>query len=80
MAGEDLSFDEHVGTLRLMLWRLLAVDVFGGDPIEPAHAASMIVQSIVATMKAQREVEGDRADDVARALSVVLDELRESTE
>ena len=78
LAGENFGFQQHVGTLRLMLWKILAVDVREGDPIEPAHAAAMLVKSIVATMRTQRAVEGERVDDIARALDVVLSELQEA--
>lgn len=71
-AGDGLSLRDEIGTLRVMLRRVVAEDLLDGDPIEAAHRVARLVDAIVATVRAERALSGGATDDLMAAVERVL--------
>jgi predicted HAD superfamily Cof-like phosphohydrolase len=74
-AGADLSLEREIGALRIVLSRVIAMDALHGDPAATAATVARLVDSIVRTVKTQRAISGDLADDLAGALTTILIEM-----
>lgn len=73
--GGDLSLGEEIGSLRLVLRRVMAVDGLDGDPRDTAQTVARLANSIVYAVQAQRAISGRLADDLTEALTTILIEM-----
>lgn len=73
--GGDLSLGEEIGSLRLILKRVMAVDALDGDPRDTAQTVARLANSIVYAVQAQRAISGRLADDLTDALTKILVEM-----
>lgn len=73
--GGELSLEQEIGALRLMLQRVIAMDALDGDPRDIAPTITRLVDGIVRAVRAQRAVSGELADDLSAALTTVLIEM-----
>lgn len=73
--GAELSLEQEIGALRLMLQRVIVMDALDGDPRDTVTTITRLVDSIVRAVRAQRAISGELADDLADALTTVLVEL-----
>lgn len=73
--GGDLSLEQEIGALRLVLQRVIAMDALDGDPRDIAPTITRLVDGIVRAVRAQRTVSGELADDLSAALTTVLIEM-----
>lgn len=73
--GGDLSLQEEIGSLRLILRRVMAVDALDGDPRDTAQTVARLANAIVYAVQAQRAISGRLADDLTEALTKILIEM-----
>lgn len=73
--GGDLSLGEEIGSLRLILRRVMAVDALDGDPRDTAQTVARLANAIVYAVQAQRAISGRLADDLTEALTKILIEM-----
>jgi hypothetical protein len=70
--GGDLSLSEEIGSLRLILRRVMAVDGLDSDPKDTAQTVARLANAIVYAVQAQRAISGRLADDLTEALTTIL--------
>jgi hypothetical protein len=70
--GGDLSLNEEIGSLRLILRRVMAVDGLDSDPRDTAQTVARLANAIVYAVQAQRAISGRLADDLTDALTTIL--------
>lgn len=73
--GGDLSLQEEIGSLRLILRRVMAVDALEGDPRDTAQTVARLANATVYAVQAQRAISGRLADDLTEALTKILIEM-----
>lgn len=73
--GGDLSLAEEIGSLRLILRRVMAVDGLDSDPRDTAQTVARLANAIVYAVQAQRTISGRLADDLTEALTTILIEM-----
>lgn len=73
--GGDLSLQEEIGSLRLILRRVMAVDALDGDPRDTAQTVARLANATVYAVQAQRAISGRLADDLTEALTKILIEM-----
>jgi hypothetical protein len=73
--GGDLSLVEEIGSLRLVLRRVMAIDGLDSDPRDTAQTVARLANSIVYAVQAQRAISGRLADDLTDALTTILIEM-----
>jgi uncharacterized membrane protein YccC len=73
--GGDLSLAEEIGSLRLILRRVMAVDGLDSDPRDTAQTVARLANAIVYAVQAQRTISGRLADDLTDALTTILIEM-----
>ena len=73
--GGDLSLSEEIGSLRLILRRVMAVDGLDSDPKDTAQTVARLANAIVYAVQAQRAISGRLADDLTEALTTILIEM-----
>ena len=70
--GGDLSLAEEIGSLRLILRRVMAIDGLDSDPRDTAQTVARLANAIVYAVQAQRTISGRLADDLTEALTTIL--------
>lgn len=75
ISGGDRTLEQEIGALRLVLQRVIAVDMLDGDVRETANTVARLADSIVRAVRAQRAISGDLAGDLSDALTTVLIEM-----
>lgn len=73
--GGDLSLQEEIGSLRLILRRVMAVDALDGDARDTAQTVARLANAIVYAVQAQRAISGRLAGDLTEALTTILIEM-----
>ena len=73
--GGDLSLQEEIGSLRLILRRVMAVDALDGDPRDTAQTVARLANATVYAVQAQRAISGRLADDLTESLTTILIEM-----
>ncbi|MBA2453668.1 MAG: hypothetical protein H0V47_10885 [Chloroflexia bacterium] len=73
--GGDLSLQEEIGSLRLILRRVMALDALDGDPRDTAQTVARLANATVYAVQAQRTISGRLADDLTEALTKILIEM-----
>lgn len=71
----DLSLEQEIASLRLILRRVMAVDALEGDPGRTAQTVARLANAIAYNVRAQRAISGQLADDLTGALTVILTEM-----
>jgi hypothetical protein len=71
----ELSLEQEIGVLRLILLRVIAMDALDGDPESVARTATRLVETIVRAVRMQHALTGAQAGSLADALATILTEL-----
>lgn len=74
-SGGELSLAEEIGSLRLVLRRVMAIDGLDSDPRDTAQTVARLANAIVYAVRAQRSISGQLADDLTGALTTILIEM-----
>jgi hypothetical protein len=74
-APVGMSLVGEIQSLRLILSRVIAVDVLEGDPREVAQTVTRLVDTIVRAARAQQGLAGDEAGTLEALTASVLEEL-----
>ena len=74
-AGRDLSLEEAIGALRLVLRRVVAIDALNADPRHVAMTMARLVEVIVRTIRMQHTLSGTLSGGLSDAITQLLTEI-----